>query len=667
MSFIKILIVDNDPNTTQDLQERLSKLGYEVIGTATTSEEALQKTIKLEPGLIMMNTRLRSGNDGIKTGKLIHTNSNTPIIYYSSSVGQETIRQATSTGPFGYIIKPFDDSQLFVTIEVAQIRFKLESQLRESEQWLNGVLMSIGDGVIAVDNTGSIRFINSQAEKITGWKEADATGKTLFEVLKLKDELSGELLDLSGNLARLQINDKNTLGTNALLTMNNGSIIPLEINFNPIIDQKNNLHGLVLAFRNITSQRQITEEIKQQTNRAEALVKVAEQLNSRLDFKEVLDMVCTITNQVLKTSATMIFLYDPKLNMFKDMARKIEGDVPQTSKDPLKITFSREVLQQANLPTDNSAFSISNAMTRKNIPYRHILRFLNIHSLALAPLIRNNDVIGILVCGSIGDERSYSKGELELLKGLADHVTIAISNASMFEQIRKGRERQRVLSKSLVDVQETERRHIARELHDHLGQALTGLQFMLETTKKRAVDDQKQQLDEIQKYVSDMIVQIREMSLNLRPGMLDDIGLIPTLKWHFERYTNQTGIIVNFRADNFNTRLSGEIETATYRIIQEALTNVARYAQTQEVLVGLALQDNTLWVEILDQGKGFDVSLISDKPTAGLGGMRERADLLGGYLSINSYINQGTQILAALPLTNKPLERRKNDRKNFIG
>jgi len=306
-------------------------------------------------------------------------------------------------------------------------------------------------------------------------------------------------------------------------------------------------------------------------------------------------------------------------------------------------------------------------MTRKNIPYRHILRFLNIHSLALAPLIRNNDVIGILVCGSIGDERSYSKGELELLKGLADHVTIAISNASMFEQIRKGRERQRVLSKSLVDVQETERRHIARELHDHLGQALTGLQFMLETTKKRAVDDQKQQLDEIQKYVSDMIVQIREMSLNLRPGMLDDIGLIPTLKWHFERYTNQTGIIVNFRADNFNTRLSGEIETATYRIIQEALTNVARYAQTQEVLVGLALQDNTLWVEILDQGKGFDVSLISDKPTAGLGGMRERADLLGGYLSINSYINQGTQILAALPLTNKPLERRKNDRKNFIG
>ena len=80
--------------------------------------------------------------------------------------------------------------------------------------------------------------------------------------------------------------------------------------------------------------------------------------------------------------------------------------------------------------------------------------------------------------------------------------------------------------------------------------------------------------------------------------------------------------------------------------------------------MGLALQENTLWVEILDKGKGFDASGISDKPTAGLSGMRERANLVGGYLAINSYLNQGTQILAVLPLSNKPIERRKNDRNN---
>jgi signal transduction histidine kinase len=142
---------------------------------------------------------------------------------------------------------------------------------------------------------------------------------------------------------------------------------------------------------------------------------------------------------------------------------------------------------------------------------------------------------------------------------------------------------------------------------------------------------------------------------------------LPTLKWHFERFTNQTGIKVNFRSGEFPARFPAEIETTAFRIVQEALTNVARYAQVEEVFVGLALQENKLWVEVLDKGKGFDVSGFNDKPTVGLGGMRERANLMGGYLAVNSYLNQGTQILASLPLTGAPIERRKNDRNSPTG
>jgi signal transduction histidine kinase len=256
---------------------------------------------------------------------------------------------------------------------------------------------------------------------------------------------------------------------------------------------------------------------------------------------------------------------------------------------------------------------------------------------------------------------------LGMLNGLANHVTIAISNASLFEQVRNGREHQRILAKGLVEVQETERRNIAKELHDHFGQSLTGLQFMLESFKNTASEPQKTKLNEIQKYVGDIIAQVREMSLNLRPSMLDDTGLLSTLKWHFERFTSQTGIKVNFESDKLVARFLPEIEITAFRIIQEALTNVARYAQVEDVFVGLALQEKTLWVEVLDKGKGFDASGFDNKPTAGLGGMRERANLVGGYLAVNSYPNQGTQILAALPLTGTPIERRKNDRKNPAG
>ena len=181
-------------------------------------------------------------------------------------------------------------------------------------------------------------------------------------------------------------------------------------------------------------------------------------------------------------------------------------------------------------------------MKRKDIPFRHVLRLLKIHTLAVAPLIRNGDILGILVCGSMRSDRSYSQDDLEMLKGLANQVTIAISNASMFEQVRNGRERQRKLAKGLIEVQEAERSHIARDLHDHLGQSLTGVQFMLESVKNMASNVQKPQLNEVQKFVGDIIAQVRELSLNLRPSMLDDIGLLPTLKWHFERYTIQTGI-----------------------------------------------------------------------------------------------------------------------------
>jgi PAS domain S-box-containing protein len=655
MSSAKILIVDNDPIATRDLQTLLTKLGYEVIGTAASSGEAFDKSTSLKPDLVIMNTRLRTGKDGIKTGGLIHSTNDIPIIYLSSLAGQENIRWASATGPFGYIIKPFDESQLFVTIEVARVRYKLESQLRESEQWLNGVLMSIGDGVIAVDNSGKVRFINARAKKITGWSQDKATGMSLLEVFKLKDETSGELID---PLSRLS--EAGDAGLEALLTARDGSQIHLEVNFSPLTDAQRHMQGMVLAFRDISARRQAIEQIKRQTSRAEALVEIAKQLNSRLDLKEMLDIVCRITNQAIKSSASVIFLFDPKSNKFVDMARKFEDGLPQAQQSPVRMSFSHTILERY-MPGNRSTFFMQNVESFKDVPMRNFLRLLGINHLAVAPLVRNEDVIGALVCGSIKTQ-GFSQEDMDFLNGLAEHIMIAISNTRLFEQVRLGRERQRLLSKTNVEIQEAERRRIARELHDHLGQSLTGFQFMLESVKHQVREAQRADIAEIQNSVADIIEQVREMSLNLRPSILDDLGLIPTLKWHLDRYTKQTGIRVNFYSTNSAERFPAEIETTAYRIIQEALTNVARHSKATEVFVGLVVNDNSLWVEILDKGKGFDVSTVLNKPTSGLSGMTERADLMGGYLTIKSYPGQGTQLLAALPITEKPLERRRNDR-----
>ena len=150
--------------------------------------------------------------------------------------------------------------------------------------------------------------------------------------------------------------------------------------------------------------------------------------------------------------------------------------------------------------------------------------------------------------------------------------------------------------------------------------------------------------------------------------MLDDIGLLPTLLWHFERYTNQTGIKVSFSHSELPQRLNPEIETTVYRIIQEALTNIARHARVNQAFVHLILKENILTVEVIDHGIGFISEFdMLNWSNVGLAGMRERADMMGGYLLVNSAPNKGTKILAMLPLDRKPIERRKRVQNRVAG
>jgi signal transduction histidine kinase len=407
------------------------------------------------------------------------------------------------------------------------------------------------------------------------------------------------------------------------------------------------------------------QEIRRQANRAEVLMQVASQLNAQIELETVLNTICEIMNRTLKATGTAVFLHDAKKDVFRDMATISENQALK-SYQGTRFEIPTDVFQ-ALLSRENPVVVIPDVQAYPELPYFELYKELNIRTLVAVALFRREYLIGALISIFIQNQKILPVEDITLLKGLADQASSAIQNVELFEQVRAGRERQRKLAKSLVDIQETERRHIAKELHDHLGQLLTGLQFMLENAKHQASGTQRSNLEEIQKSVSDIIGQVRDMSLNLRPSMLDDLGLVPTLQWHIDRYTSQTGIQVIFQCDEFPERFPTEIESAAYRIIQEALTNAARHAQVKEIFVGLVMQEKTLWVEVLDKGKGFDQSSDFDKPTSGLGGMQERASLLGGYLTIRTFINQGTQILAALPLTAKPLERRKHDRNRSAG
>ena len=208
------------------------------------------------------------------------------------------------------------------------------------------------------------------------------------------------------------------------------------------------------------------------------------------------------------------------------------------------------------------------------------------------------------------------------------------------------------LSRRLVAIQEAERRHLARELHDEIGQMLTGLNLLLETG--RAFSDRAlvARLREAQAVVTDLTARVRTLSLDLRPSMLDDLGLLPALIWHFERYTAQTQVHVAFKHRGLDQSLDPLLATAAYRVVQEALTNVARYAQVAEVSVAVWIKHPRLVVSIEDQGRGFDLeAALAARQSSGLAGMHERVVLLGGQIMIDTMPGQGTRVLVELPLS----------------
>ncbi len=206
-------------------------------------------------------------------------------------------------------------------------------------------------------------------------------------------------------------------------------------------------------------------------------------------------------------------------------------------------------------------------------------------------------------------------------------------------------------ARGLLEAQETERRRVACELHDEIGQALTGLRLTLDLTRRLPPDRLRPSLDQAQGLVQELTGKVRDLSLRLRPSMLDDLGLLPALLWHVERFAAQTRVRASLEHRGLEGRLPTEVETAAYRIVQEALSNVARHAGVGGCAVRVWLEEGVLRLRVEDEGRGFDARPTKGRaPSTGLSGMRERATLLGGRLTVESAPGRGTRLAAELPV-----------------
>lgn len=185
MAEARILVVEDEAIVAKDICRTLVRLGYAVAGTAIDAASALALAASQRPDLILMDIRLKGGIDGIDLAVTIKNRVQVPVIFLTAYSDEATIQRARRIAAYGYLIKPFEERELYATVEMALYRHQAEQRIRQMEQWLNATITSMGDGVITTDLGGQITLINPQAELLTGWAKAEALGRMLPDVYRV--------------------------------------------------------------------------------------------------------------------------------------------------------------------------------------------------------------------------------------------------------------------------------------------------------------------------------------------------------------------------------------------------------------------------------------------------------------------------------------------------
>jgi signal transduction histidine kinase len=262
----------------------------------------------------------------------------------------------------------------------------------------------------------------------------------------------------------------------------------------------------------------------------------------------------------------------------------------------------------------------------------------HVQSWLAVPLVVGGKVFGIFSVDK-AEAGFFKPVHLRLAEALAPQAAVAIQNARLYAEVKTGREQLQILSRRLVELQEQERRALSRDLHDTSGQSITAVKLALASLRRLdgCPEAIRVGLDNLLQMADDVSEDLHRLAVNLRPASLDRYGLVPALEQLLTAFRRETGLHVDFLADGVEgDRLPPGLETALYRIVQEATTNCARYAQATRVSILVQRHEEAVQVIVEDDGRGFDVEEALRRGRLGLLGMRERAEMLGGMLEIES-------------------------------
>lgn len=391
---------------------------------------------------------------------------------------------------------------------------------------------------------------------------------------------------------------------------------------------------------------QLERRVAEATRNVTTLYDVARATTSTLELDDVLKLVAEKTLATLALPRLVLLWYPPEVGDVVDAYATAAGE----SGGRLDVS---DVIDLAGLcPLSSKPTLVPAATVAEAVP-RAVAAAATAgdHALVL-PLVFKDQLLGVILAGVAADQPSP---DLEVAAALANQAAAALANAALFETARRHETELRKLTGMRMQLQEESLRSLSRELHDGVGQVLTAIKMDLGMIERTLADDAalRDRVREVREQVMELVQEIRTMSQLLRPSMLDDFGLIPTLQWLTEKFSTRTRITVDVRTPPPELRLPGVIEVLLYRVTQEALTNVMKHAKARRVEIDLRVTDAEVALTIADDGVGFDVERFRRTPAVGgvgLLGMRERVAHYSGHIDIRSRPGGGVRIMLTLPL-----------------
>jgi signal transduction histidine kinase len=396
----------------------------------------------------------------------------------------------------------------------------------------------------------------------------------------------------------------------------------------------------------ITERKRAEEALRQYAAQLEALQETGLQIAAQLDLDTLLQTIVTRAIDLLDGDSGGIYLYRP------------EREVLEWS-----VAMGHELAPIGAILHKGEGLSGKVWETGKALvvdDYRHWEGRASIYdghaftAIAAAPIRWGDEFLGVL---DVLDEppRTFSESDVELLSLLATQAAIAIKNARLYEEVESRREQLRGLAGYLQNAREEERTRIAREIHDEFGQALTALRIDLSWCAKRLPPEPPilaEKASNMIALVDDTIQLVRRVATELRPGLLDDLGLVAALEWQVEDFCRRTGIDCNLALGDEETfiDLERDLVTALFRVFQEALTNVVRHAGAEQVQIRMERGAGELILAVRDDGEGISATDVSNSQSLGLIGMQERVRPWDGDITFEGRPGQGTTVTVRIPL-----------------